>query len=323
VSVHVWRRFLAVAAATTMALAAPATASAHAGLTRPVASDYVAIVTGAPPGVAVRVVDGDQQLWMSVNPRLSVIVLGLRGEPYLRFSPHGVDENLRSPTVYLNRPVPAELPPGLGAGVRPQWRRLTGAHSYMWYENRLQALALGAHRDSPGSVGAWVIPMVVDGRRTQVRGRLDFQPRPTRLWLWPVVVGLASIPAVLRLQVTRFTRRLVRILALIAVPAVIVGRVGRELYGHPGVALAQMIDLAATGLLGVLLIAWLLRGRRWEPAALIASVLAVYEGVLLLPTLERGFVLAVDPAVIERSAASVCLAAGLGGLLSIVFLEAR
>jgi hypothetical protein len=323
VSARAWIRGLALLSAAVAPVASPASASAHAGLTRPVASDYVAIVTGTPRGVAVRVVDGDQRLWMSVNRRLTAIVLGLRGEPYLRFSPHGVDENLRSPTTYLDRPVPAELPPGLGADARPEWRRLTGAHSYMWYEDRLQALALGAHGDSPGSVGAWVIPMVVDGRRFDVRGRLDFQPGPTRLWLWPVVVVLASIPAVLRLQVTRLTRRLVRILALIAVPAVIAGRIGRELYGHPSVSAAQMLDLAATGLLGLLLVVWIARGARWEPAALIASVLGVYEGVMLLPTLERGFVLAVAPAVIERSAACVCLAAGLGGLVSIVFLEAR
>ena len=303
-----------------LTLATPAIASAHAALTSPVASDYQATVTSVPDGIAVRIVDGDQQLWMSVNPRLTAVILGLRGEPYLRFGPGGIDENLRSPTLYLNRAVPAEIPPDLSNSRAPEWRRLSGGHTLMWHEDRLHALALGAHSGSAGSVGSWLVPVVLDGRRTQVRGALDFRPAPTRVWLWPLVIVLACIPALLRLRTSRITRRTVRAAALLGLPAIVVGRLGRELYGHPDVSLGQTIDMVATVVIAALLAVGLMRRRGWEPAALIASGLALYEGLALAPTLEHGFVLAVDPAVVERSAASIALAAGAAGLLAIVFV---
>ena len=54
--------------------------------------------------------DGDQAIWMRAKPSLTVIVTGVRGEPYLRFSPAGVAVNTRSATWFLNRVYPRAVP---------------------------------------------------------------------------------------------------------------------------------------------------------------------------------------------------------------------
>jgi hypothetical protein len=48
------------------------------------------------------------------------------------------------------------------------------------------------------------------------------------------------------------------------------------------------------------------------------SVVAIWEGIQLLPTLLHGFVLVAVPAFLARSAAVVCLGSGVG-LLPFVF----
>ena len=141
----------------------PSSASAHAGQTDPVASSYRATITSVAPGVTAKVVDGDQRLWMSADPRLTVIVVGRFGEPYLRFSSAGVDENLRSPTTYLNRATPVMVPCGAKPKLPPAWKHLSGSHAYIWHEDRLHVLA--GRSSAPGEVGPWVVPLTVDGRR--------------------------------------------------------------------------------------------------------------------------------------------------------------
>ena len=62
----------------------PATASAHVNRTPPAATDYLARISYLPAGLDARIVDGDQAIWMRAAPSMTVIVTGLRGEPYRR-----------------------------------------------------------------------------------------------------------------------------------------------------------------------------------------------------------------------------------------------
>ena len=300
-------------------MAFPSSASAHAGQTDPVASSYRATITSVGPGLTAKVVDGDQRLWMSADPRLTVIVVGRFGEPYLRFSSAGVDENLRSPTTYLNRATPVMVPSGANPKLPPAWKHLTDSHSYIWHEDRLHVLA--GRSSAPGDVGPWVVPVTVNGREEVIRGQLWRAADPSLLWFWPAVVILACVVALLRVRDQRITRTLGRVLALAAVVAVVVARIGVELYGHPGVSTWQHVDLALTGLLAVLVIVLLLRPRGTGFVAFVAGAAGVYQGVVLLPTLTEGYVLAAVPATIERAAGSVAIACGIGAMLSFVFAD--
>ena len=152
-----------------LSLAAPTSAPAHLK-TGALATDFEARVTGfrpADPGLAARVVSGDQRLELHVEGSRVVIVLGLVGEPFLRFSPGGVEANLASPTASSAGVVRAG--DAVSRGVR--WRRVTRAHVLAWHEGRLRPLP-GVRDPSTRSraVATWSIPLRVDGRPTALTG---------------------------------------------------------------------------------------------------------------------------------------------------------
>lgn len=311
-----------VAAAALLAPALhPPSALAHAARTNQVASPYEAEVSSVPRGVAVQVVDADQRLWMSANPRLTVVVVGLDGEPYLRFSPAGVAENVRSPTVYLNRAVPAAPPTPLRPKAPPVWRLVTRSHAYLWHEDRLHTLALAPHPAGRADLGRWAVPLVIGGRRGQIAGRLWSRPAPTLLWFWPLVVVVVVAAAVARLGDARVNRAVAAGLGSATLAAVVTGRVGRELFGHPSVSAWQVADLVATAAVAAGLFALLARGRTWRTGALLTAAAGLYQGLVLAPTLTQGYVLAALPASIERAAAAGALAGGAGLLLSMTLVD--
>ena len=104
-------------------LSVPASAAAHLK-SGTLSTDFEARVGAlrpAAPGVAARVLDGDQRLELRVEPGSVVVVLGLLGEPFLRFSPSGVEANVASPTASSTRVisvqrrrflVPGDVAPG-------------------------------------------------------------------------------------------------------------------------------------------------------------------------------------------------------------------
>jgi hypothetical protein len=308
------RAWPVLACAATLAgagMARPPAASAHAvGGSTPVASSYAARIMSVPPGIQAAVVDGDLVLWMVVNPRLTVIVTGMQGEPYLRFSASGVDENQRSPTTYQNRAIPVAPPAGLNPKLPPVWKHVTSAHSYMWHEDRLHALAVVARAPSTNDIGQWTIPLRVDGRRTQITGRLWYQPDPTWLWFWPLIVVAASLPALLRIRHSRITNTLRWTSSAVTLAAIVIARLGRELYGHPSVSTLQMVDLVLTCVVAAG-IAGLLLNRQWWPVmSFIIGAFGLYEGLQLLPTLTHGLVLASTAPWVERAATITCMAGG-------------
>src|ERR1700760_3119439 len=146
------------------ALGAPSAAGAH-GPVDPPASSYLARVRQVPAGVTVKVIDGDQRLWMRVDPRRTVVVLDYQGAPYLRFSRAGVEANEASAMYYLNQ-VPPQTPPlHTGPGVRPRWSRVSAGHSYSWHDGRLHALATTALPPGGAYFGPWTVALRVDGAR--------------------------------------------------------------------------------------------------------------------------------------------------------------
>lgn len=296
-------------------MALPQGAQAHTvGGGVPLATAHTAVITHLPDGVAARVVDGDQRLELAVNPHLTLVVRGLLGEPFLMFSAAGVFENLNSPTTYLDRPIPQQPPRGLVHTLPPRWSQLTSGHTHIWHEDRLHALAGIDARTR------WSIPVTVEGRAAAISGELRFAPTPTRLWLWPVAAAVACAAALLRLRSTMMTLALARGAALLAIPAVLILRLGRQLQGHPNVTLLQHADTVAT-VAGAVLLGYLLvrgDGRSQPAAAFIIAAFGIYQGLATLPALTDGSVLMAEPAVLARGAAVVALAAGFVALVSVV-----
>ena len=187
-------RALALAGAICALAAFPQAAAAHGPLA-PIASSYLARVTGTPAGLNAKAVDGDQRMWLDAAQVERVVVFDYRGAPYLLFSRAGVAVNHNSAMYYLNQ-SPAQQPPtGLRPGASPSWHEVTTAHEYSWHDGRLHALATVALAPGASFVGSWRIPLSVDGRRTAISGGLWHADDPSLVWFWPIVVLLACAVA--------------------------------------------------------------------------------------------------------------------------------
>jgi hypothetical protein len=306
---------IALAVALLAAVLLPSTASAHVGRVPPAATDYLARISSIPPGLAARIVDGDQGIWLRVKPSLTVVVTGLRGERYLRFSRTGVAVNTRSATWFLDRVHPQVVPSGVTSSTPPQWKELTSRHSWTWHEGRLHAPALAAHPSGNAFLGRWTVPIVVDGRGTAIEGGLWQSAPASLLWFWPLLVFAACIPALLGLRDARLEAAVGAVLAGVALVAAAVARLGRELYGRPTVSSWQLVLVAATCLVAVGLALLYSRGDWRALGGIVIGIAAVYQGAALLATLRDGWVLAAFPAWLERSATAVSLASGAALIL--------
>jgi hypothetical protein len=300
------------------ALAFPGAAGAH-GPVAPIASSYLARVTSVPAGLDAKVVDADQRMWLRVATGASVIVLDYRGAPYLRFSRGGVEVNRNSAMYYLNQTPVAETPPaGLSARTPPNWLRVSGGNEYGWHDGRLHALAAVALAPGASFVGNWRIPVLVDGRSSAIAGGLWHAPAPSIVWFWPIAVLLLCVLAAWRVRSLPLDALVARVLAVAALLAVATAAAGRQLHGRPSVSVFQLIEL---GLIAAF-VAWamhrMLLGRPGYFTFFVVAFAALYEGVVLIPTLLHGFVLMAVPAFVARACAVVCLGAGVG-LLFLVF----
>jgi hypothetical protein len=311
---------LAIGGTLLVALLFPATALAH-GRSAPVATNFQAKVDHLPAGVEAKVVDGDRKLWLRAPSSSTLIVLGFQREPYIRFDPAGVELNLRSPTTYLNQPrlQYASRPTSVTAG--PDWKRVTHIHAYSWHENRLHALERLVHGGDARVVGRWTVPVKLGGKVSVITGTLSYLPGPQR-WVWLLAfiaaVGLALSAAARR----RGTAEVV--LSIVALAAALVARLGRELYGRPGVPTQSLVIAALSCLLAAALLGGLLagRGERRQLVALVIGGFALYQGLTLVSVLTRGVVLAALPATVERTAVATALACAAATLAVVLFAEA-
>lgn len=292
-------------------LTSAGTAQAHGGSVQPVASNYLAKISHVPAGIAAKVVDGDLRLWMRASASITVLVLDYRGAPYLRFDRKGVQVNHNSGMYYLNQTPVAAAPPGtLTATTRPHWVLARGSHDYSWHDGRLHALATVALAPGAAYVGAWTIPVTIDGRRTAVTGELLHAARPSIVWFWPILVLLACVIAATRLRRPSLDRRVARAVGITALLALAVAGIGRELHGHPGVSPTQYVEL------GIILafVAWglhriLLRQHGYFTYFVVALAV-LWEGLGLISILRDGFVLINLPPFLARTATMLCLACG-------------
>lgn len=165
-----------------LALAVPASASAHARTTT-VALDYRLVLDrGAVGGARVEILDGDRSLRISASAR-PVVVLGDLGEPMLRIGGAGTFASRASATAVAEKLVA----PGRG------WRRV-GGRSFAWHDHRLAPPPYEGGRT--GAVARFRIPVRVGGRGAAIVGSFVRYRRPV-VWPWavgaPVVLGAALV----------------------------------------------------------------------------------------------------------------------------------
>jgi hypothetical protein len=303
------------------ALATPAAAAAH-GPVDPSASSYLARVAQVPAGVQAKVIDGDQRLWLRVDPHRTIVVMDYQGAPYLRFSAGGVQVNRSSAMYYLNQ-VPAQTPPaGTGPRTTPRWATASTGHTYGWHDGRLHALAATALAPGATYAGRWRIPLRVNGAAATMTGGLYYAPSPSIVWFWPILVALACALAAHRLRRPKLDERVARGLAAAALISFAVIAIAQQLHGRPSVSVGQEILLAVV----LAFTAWAgsrlaLRRHGWFTFFLIAAA-TLWEGASNIAVLLDGYVLLAGPAFLVRAAVVVALSSGLA-LLPFVFAMAE
>ena len=304
------RRSALVAAA--MVVAMPGTAWAHTG--GRIATDFEARPVGLRPpvdGVRAQVLGGDLKLQLTVSGAHTVVVLGLLGEPFLRFTPAGVQANAASPTAWNDGVVSRSA--AVAAGGGPAWRRVAAGPTFAWHENRLRPRPLVNGSATPERVAAWSVPLVVDGRRARVTGYEWYAAGPSLLpWIGVGALLLAAAGAAARYTGRTAHRRLAAALLPTAVAAWLAGWIGILLFGHPSaLVIALAAAYAAVTVLLVLAAVTATAGNGRLAAAGIVGALAAVFTVPEVEAFTRGFVFSALPATAARGVALVSFTGGV------------
>ena len=154
-------------------------------------------------GIQVKVLYGDDQVWMDNRSGETVVIEGYGGEPYLRFAPAGIFVNVNSPAGYLNQDRYGKSVPPKSATVtaRPDWQKLTGGKIWAWHDHRIHYMSpefppkIRAEPRKPHHVFDWKVPATADGKRFFITGSLDYSPPPKESESFPValVIVLAAL----------------------------------------------------------------------------------------------------------------------------------
>ncbi len=281
----------------------PSSAGAHLR-SGTVAVDYRAsVVASSTPAYSAQIFQSDRALGLTVKPGHVVVLLGYLGEPVFRLDAAGLWVNAASPTAVVLRLIKKS---DRVIAPSPRWRLATSRHSVVWQDSRAQGLLPDADR------GEWKVPLVVDGRRSTLRGALQRFPPPT---LWPWLAGLAALLGAGAAPLLLRRRDLIGVassgFAVAASAAAILLMIAFALdaYASPG---TWIEGLDATVFLGVGI--WVLfRGpERWCIAGavgtgLVALAVGLLDGAVFL----HPIALAILPAAVVRSMGLVAVGAGL------------
>jgi hypothetical protein len=167
---------------------------------------YRSTIEGLEPpvrGVRVKVLYGDDQVWMENHSGKTVVIEGYDDEPYLRFAPKGIFVNINSPAGYLNqdRYGKSTVPKAASAKAAPNWKKLAGGDVWAWHDHRIHFMSptfppvISAAPDKPHHVFDWKVPATANGKRFFIAGSLDYKPPPKESQSFPVelVIALAVL----------------------------------------------------------------------------------------------------------------------------------
>jgi hypothetical protein len=180
-------RFVMLTAALTglFALINPVPAAAHIVGTGGSPTNYRTTVTAvrpAVPTVAVTVGIGGKWVRVTNQGAAEIVILGYRGEPFLRLSQNRVRINELSSTAAETGQTPGN-PPSTDLAAGPRWVQTRDGDSATWTDARI---------DPPErSSGSWELPLVVDGQQVTVLGTRELIPPPSP-WPWVAALGLLA-----------------------------------------------------------------------------------------------------------------------------------
>jgi hypothetical protein len=209
----------------TLTLAPPAAAAHPPAAQMPDAAYYRTEITGVVPptgGVTVRVDPGGEWLELANAGPATVVVLGYTGEPYLRITTSGAEENQLSQTTYLNRSLFADTVPTQqsASSVAPAWKQIGATGTARWHDHRIHWMGrarppmVASDPNHPHLVGTWTVHATADGALFAIHGALRWIGRPpgtrtspAQAWLLTLLAGMTVAVGMLSIALIRARRR--------------------------------------------------------------------------------------------------------------------
>ena len=159
-------------------------------------TDYrtdIVSIEPATPSIELEMIGGDSFMRLEQLEPVEVVIIGYRGEQYLRFDADGtVVENRRSPSTWLNQDrydSDVELPSFVDYQAPPQWSVVAEGGAYAWHDHRSHWMS----RTRPPGTEAGdqvleaTVPILVDGETVTITVASYLLEDPP--W-WPSALGV-------------------------------------------------------------------------------------------------------------------------------------
>ena len=339
------RRALLVATAALLWLgvaAPPASAHSVSGQSATNFHTTLRSVSPAVPGLEVKVVEAGSRFQAENRTGQELLVLGYKGEPYLRIGPEGVFENKLSPATYINASRKGGTPPPEAEQAKvgdTDWAKVSSEPLARWHDHRIHWMGNinpPEVRNDPdkrhvikmnANDPQWSVPMRLGTQDIAARGNLVWEPGPSPLPWFAVIVASLAVVVVLGRRPGGAAILAAVTAVLLAVDVFHVVGLGLANAGDIGFRLTKSITQSPyqpiAWAIGILAIVWLRRGRSdgLSLAAVAGLQIAFLGGVADLSNLSRSEVPFGFAADLARLAVS--LSAGLGfGLALAAILRA-
>lgn len=325
------RRTLLVAAAALAWVglsAVPASAHSVSGVSATNLQTHLRSVTPAVAGLEVKVVESGSRLEVTNKTGKEIIVLGYKDEPYLRIGPDGVFQNRLSPATYINKSREGQAPTEAARNAKvgdTDWEKISSEPLARWHDHRIHWMSPNdppEARAEPGKrhvINAeWVVPMKNGAETVSVKGDLIWEPGPSALpWYLLIVVLLAAV--VLLGRRAGWASGLAAVTGvLVAIDVFHVLGLGLANAGDLGYRLGKAVSQSPFAVLGwavgVLAVVWLLRrGADGLPLAALAGLeIALIGGISDINALSRSEVPFGFGAGLARLAVAASIGIGFG-----------
>jgi len=193
-----------VVAALLAAVLLPPGAEAHFGTGKKGYRSRIVAVKPHEAGLELKVLYGDDQIWLDNKTGKTIVIRGYGGEPYLRFGHNGIYVNGNSPAVYLNqdRYARSTVPKSARPTAQPKWQKLAGGELWAWHDHRIHYMSQTPPRliqdepRKPHHVFNWKVPATANGKPFLITGSLDYKPPPKNSFPVGLAIVLATLIAV-------------------------------------------------------------------------------------------------------------------------------
>lgn len=115
-------------------------------------------------------------LFLSYRGESPLMLMGEQDEPFLRFSPQGVEANRHSPTWALVAPAGSPSFIDNKAGSEALWAQISDGRSYGWIEPRAGYTEMVENPARSGVVKRWKIPIRIGDSRSRIEGVTEWLP---------------------------------------------------------------------------------------------------------------------------------------------------